>query len=132
MIQFEAPYPGIQTTVQYPNPLLSDTEALAASMSSRRAVDGTLYTYVKTKGGRRKMTWTLRMLRPKALDLRAFLLSYFASKIKVTDHNGRIWLGNFTNNPFEFDTSDRAGSETNDGLKREIQTITIEFEGVEQ
>lgn len=132
MIQFEAPYPGVQTVSQYPNPLLSDTEALAASMSSKRALDGTLYTYVKTKGGRRKMTWTLRMLRPKALELRAFIISYFASKIRVTDHNGRIWLGHFTNNPFEFDTSDRAGPETNDGLKREIQTITIEFEGVEQ
>jgi len=132
MIQFEAPYPGIQTIVQYPNPLLSDTEALAASMSSRRALDGTVYTYVKTKGGRRKMTWTLRMLRPKALELRAFILSYFASKLKVTDYNDRIWLGHFTNNPFEFDTSDRAGPETNDGLRSEIQTITIEFEGVEQ
>jgi len=132
MIQFEAPYPGIQTIVQYPNPLLSDTEALAASMSSRRALDGTVYTYVKTKGGRRKMTLSLRMLRPKALELRAFILSYFASKLKVTDYNDRIWLGHFTNNPFEFDTSDRAGPETNDGLRSEIQTITIEFEGVEQ
>jgi hypothetical protein len=132
MFQFEAPYPGMQTTVLTPNPLLSDTEALAASMSSKRAVDGTLYTYVKTKGGRRKMTWTLRMRRPNALTLRAFLLSYFASKVRITDHNGRVWVGNFTNNPFEFETPDRAGPRMNDGLRSEIQTITIEFEGVEQ
>lgn len=132
MFQFEAPYPGIQTTVLTPNSLPSDTEALAASVSSKRAVDGTLYTYIKTKAGRRKLTWTLRMRRPNALNLRAFLLSYFASKIKVTDHNGRVWVGNFTNNPFEFDTPERSGPTNSDGLRGEIQTITIEFEGVEQ
>lgn len=132
MMTFEAPFPGVQTTILTPNPLPSDTEALGASVSSKRAVDGTLYTYIKTKGGRRKMTWTLSMRRPNALTLRAFLLSYFASQVKVTDYNDRVWVGNFTNNPFEFDTSDRAGPTYSDGLKSEIQTITIEFEGVEQ
>lgn len=131
-MQFEAPFPGVVTTSLFPNPLLSDGEALTASMVAKRAVDGTLFTYVKTKAGRRKMTWTLRMRRPKALELRAFLYAYFASSIRVTDHNDRVWVGNFTNNPFEFDTSDRAGPTRADGLKSEIQTITIEFEGVEQ
>jgi hypothetical protein len=101
-------------------------------MTPKRALDGTLYTYVKTTGGRRKMSWTLRMLRAKALELRAFLRSYFASKVKITDHNGRIWVGHFTNNPFEFDTPDRAGPVLADGLRGEMQTITVEFEGVQQ
>lgn len=132
MMQFEAPFPGIQTAVLCPNPLHGDTEALTANVSSKRAIDGTLYTYVKTKGGRRKMTWTLRMQRPNALTLREFLLSYFASRIRVTDHEERVWVGHFTNNPFEFDTPARSGPANDEGLRGEIQTITIEFEGVEQ
>jgi hypothetical protein len=130
MFEFAAPYPGIQTISLLPNPQFSDGEALTASLSPKRATDGTLYTYIKTKGGRRKMTWTFRLHRPKALELRAFLLSYFASTIRVKDHNGRIWLGNFTNNPFEFDTD--AGGPFIGSLRGEMQTITIEFEGVEQ
>jgi hypothetical protein len=130
MFEFAAPHPGIQTISLLPNPQFSDGEALTASLSVKRATDGTLYTYVKTKGGRRKLTWTFRLLRPKALELRAFLQSYFASTIRATDHNGRIWLGNFTNNPFEFDTD--SGGPFIGGLRGEMQTITIEFEGVEQ
>jgi hypothetical protein len=72
------------------------------------------------------------MARPAALAMRAFLYSYFASKIKVTDHNDRIWVGNFTNNPFEFDTPSGGGAPYSDGLRNDLQSITLEFEGIEQ
>lgn len=129
---FQAPYPAIQTALITVNPDFSDTEALTSTVSSKRAVDGTLYTYIKRKGGRRKMTWTLVMARPAALAMRAFLFSYFASRIKVTDHNDRIWVGYFTNNPFEFDTPSGGGPAYSDGLRNDLQSITLEFEGVEQ
>jgi hypothetical protein len=120
MFQLAAPHPGIQTISLLPNPQFSDGEALTAAVTPKRATDGTLYTYVKTKGGRRKLNWSFRLSRAKALELRAFLLSYFASKIQVTDHNGRVWVGNFTGNPFELDSSAPG-----------LDNITIEFEGVE-
>lgn len=119
--QLAAPHPGVQTISLLPNPQFSDGEALTASVTPKRATDGTLYTYVKTKGGRRKLNWSFRLARAKALELRAFLLSYFASKIQVTDHNGRVWVGNFTSNPFEIESS-----------HPQLDNITIEFEGVEQ
>lgn len=131
MMEFAAPYPAIQTISLMPNPQFSDTEALTASVSPKRATDGTLYTYVKTKNRRRKMTWTLQLSRPHALELRAFLLAYFASTIRIKDHNDRIWAGYFTNNPFEFETPSRSGPTTPSGLRGETQTITLEFEGVE-
>jgi len=131
-MQFSAPYPAVQTNLITVNPDFSDTEGLTASVSSKRAVDGTLYTYIKRKGGRRKMTWTLVMARPAALALRAFLFSYFASKIRVEDHNGRIWIGNFMNNPFEFDTPSGGGPVGVDGLRNDLQSVTLEFEGIEQ
>lgn len=129
-VEFSAPYPLLQTTTILPSPQFSDGEALTASLSTKRAVDGTLFTYVKTKVRRRKMTWTFRLHRPKALELREFILAYFASVVQVTDHNGRAWVGNFTNNPFEFETD--SGGPWIGSLRGEMQTITIEFEGVEQ
>lgn len=131
MITLQAPHPGLQTTTFLPNPQFSDTEALTASLSVKRSLDGTLFTYKKTKGGRRKLTWTFTLTRPKALELRAFLLSYYASTVKVVDHNDRTWLGNFTNNPFEFESARRAAPAIGD-LAPEACVITLEFEGVEQ
>lgn len=132
MFEISAPYPGLQTTSLLPNPEFSDTESLTDVVVSKRATDGTLYTYVKTKGGRRKMQWSFRLTRNKGLEVRAFLLSYFASRIRVVDHNDRIWVGNFTNNPFEFVTDRKAGPAIQGWPKGETQTITLEFEGVEQ
>lgn len=131
MIELAAPYPKIQTISLLPNPDFSDTEALTSSVSAKYATDGTLRTYVKTKGGRRKMTWTFRLFRPKALELRAFYLSYHSSKVRVIDHNDRTWVGYFTINPLEFDTPARAAPAIQE-VDGELQTVTIEFEGTEQ
>ena len=95
-------------------------------------MDGTRYTYVKRKGDRRKLKWTFRVMRNKGLELRAFLFTYFASTIKAIDHNGRVWVGNFTNNPFEFDTPQKAGPAIAPWPVGEAQMIDLEFEGVEQ
>jgi hypothetical protein len=129
-VELAAPYPAIQTITMLPNPELSDSEALTGTVTSLRAVDGTLYTYVKRTNERRKLVWSFTLSRPKALELRAFLLSYYAALIRVTDHNNRVWTGYFINNPFEFVT-DRRGAPSWQGLPGESQSITLEFEGVE-
>jgi hypothetical protein len=78
------------------------------------------------------LQWTFRLTRNKALELRAFIRSYNASKIRVVDHAARIWVGNFTNNPFEFDTEARAAPAIAPMPRGEWQTITLEFEGAQQ
>ena len=132
MFEVAAPYPMLQTTTLLPDPQFSDQEGLAVTVSRKTAMDGTRYTYVKRKDDRRKLKWSFRLSRNKGLELRAFISSYFASKVKVIDHNGRIWVGNFTSNPFEFDTSDRAAPAIAPMPRGEIVNIEIEFEGVEQ
>lgn len=127
----QAPYPALAATTQLPNPELSDGEGLTDEVSPFHALDGTLRTYVKTKGGRRRLFWDFLLARPKALELRAFLRVYFASQIKITDHHDRVWVGYFASNPFEL-TTDR-GSQTNiDSVRAERASIRLEFEGVEQ
>lgn len=131
MFTFEAPYPGVETTSILPNPEFGDGENLKVSVVTKRAMDGTRYTYVKRKGGR-KLQWTFKLTRNKGLELRAFIQSYFASKIKVTDHNDRVWIGHFVINPFEFDTPSRAAPAITPMPRGENQVITLEFEGEEQ
>lgn len=132
MFLLQAPYPTLQTTTLLPNPQFSDQESLTASVTRKTAMDGTRYTYVKRKDGRRKLKWTFRLTRNKGLELRAFLLAYFASQVKVIDHNDRVWIGNFAGNPFEFDTAERAGPPIDPMPRGETQVIELEFEGVAQ
>ena len=128
MIELAAPYPAIQTVTILPNPQFGDGEAQTCEVATRRAMDGTLYTYVKSKAGRRRLTLPLGLSRMKALELRAFIQSYFASPIRLTDHLGQVWVGHFTSNPFEFSTPKRAAGWPGG----EMQTIQLEFEGVKQ
>ncbi len=55
MIYQQAPYPTHQTASVLPDPKFSDSEALTDAVSVKRAMDGTRYTYIKTKAGRRKL-----------------------------------------------------------------------------
>ena len=107
MFYLQAPYPTLQTLTVLPEPKFSDAMNLTDAVIVKRAMDGTRRTYVKTKGGRRRLKWIFQLTRNKGLELRAFIQSYFASKIYVLDHLGRNWVGYFTSNPFELDTPER-------------------------
>jgi hypothetical protein len=96
------------------------------------AMDGTRYTYVKRRNGRQKLKWTFWLSRNKGLELRAFIRAYFTSPVQAIDHNARVWVGNFTSNPFEFDTTEGAQPAIAPMPRGELQAIDIEFEGVEQ
>ena len=132
MMTLQAPYPAVETATLLPDPELSDSEGLAVAVTRKLAMDGTRYTFVKRKDGRRKLQWTLRLTRNKALELRAFLFAYFASKVQIIDHEGRVWLGYFTQNPFEFETPERAAPAIRPLPLGETQTVMLEFEGLEQ
>ena len=131
MFTLEAPYPSLQTTTILPNPRFGDSEGLRAEVIVKRALDGTRYTYIKRRGGK-KLQWIFKTTRNKSLEIRAFISSYFASTIVVTDHNDRKWIGHFTNNPFELSTDSRAAPAIAPMPRGESVNITIEFEGDEQ
>jgi len=120
-----APYPGPQTTTILPSPRWGDSKAITATLIRMRAVDGTLYTYVKSRNGRMKFQWEFEIARHKALELREFINSYAASLIEATDHDGDRWIGYLRNNPFELTGAGRAGDFWPGG---ETMTITLEFE----
>ena len=118
-MKLAAPYPGIQTLTVLPNPEFNDTEALTVEVSTKRTITGAVFTYVKTKNARRKLLFRLRLDRLKALELRAFIQSYYKSDILITDHNGVLWVGKFSSNPFEIESNNR-------------DSIQLEFEAIKQ
>jgi len=124
MFMLEAPYPGYQTTVLLPSPNWGNAVELTSSMSSVRAMDGTLYTYVKQKDGRKRFRFDFEISRSKALELRAFIQVYYRTAMRFRDHDANQWIAYLQNNPFEFAGSSKAepfpGGET--------MTITLEFE----
>lgn len=128
--QLGAPYPAIQTFSLLPNPQFSDSEGATVEIEIIRSLDGSKRVYRKTKNERRKLNWTFTLKRLKGLELREFFRAYFRSKILITDHNGRIWAGFFTNNPFEMSNDARAAPARGD-VRGENVTVELEFEGTE-
>lgn len=125
MFMMRAPYPAMQTTTLLPSPEWGDSKANTGTVQTMRAVDGTLYTYVKSRNSRMRYRWEFEISRHKALELRAFINSYFNKKMKVTDHDGDTYIGFLKNNPFEFVGAGRAGEWWPGG---ETMTILLEFE----
>jgi hypothetical protein len=115
MIILQAPYPALQTTSLLPNPQFGDSEAPQQSMNIRRAMDGTRRTYVKTNQ-LSKLHYEFMLLRPKALEVRAFIESYYYAEILLTNHKNEVWLVHFATVPFELTDDQRI-------------TIVLEFEG---
>lgn len=126
MITLQAPLPNPNATTVLPNPMFGDAQLPQRKLSIKRAMDGTVYTYVKSNA-RNKLQYSFRLSRMKALELRAFIQSYYRTKVRLTNHKGEVWIVYFTTNPFEF-MVDGAASWPG----REYVTVTLEFEGVQQ
>ena len=119
MLRLAAPYPTVQTVTLLPNPEFSDSEGLTAEVLQYRSMVGNLYTYVKAKNSKKRLLFRFQLNRQKALELRAFIQSYYKSKISLTDHNNVSWVVYLMNNPFEFETPTKQ------------QIISLEFEECE-
>jgi hypothetical protein len=131
-VRLGAPFPLIETYVYLPNPEFGDSEAFSAELDRKRSIDNTLYTYVKSKDGRKKLQMRFRMTRMKMLEFRAFLVAYYRTRITLFDHLEQLWIGWITTNPNEFENS-RAIFGRNSTLTGEtLADIQIEFEGIKQ
>lgn len=120
----QAPLPALETTMLLPDPQFNDGEARRLTVEFKRSVNGTKRSYIKTNV-RSTLNYQFSLTRMKALELRAFIASYYTAKLRVTNHKDEIWLCNFTSNPFEFEFSTRASGEPGG----ERLNISLTFEG---
>lgn len=121
----QAPYPNMRTTLVLPSPREGNTESLRASVQTIRAMDGTVYTYVKPKRGRRKFQWDFVTSKDKGVESIEFIKKYAGSVVKTVDHLGQVRVGWVTINPIETIGNGRASSW---GERQEAVSFSIEFE----
>ena len=127
MFLIRAPYPAPQVTLIMPSPNWGDSVNVTATLQIIHAMDGTRYTYVRDRDGRKKLQWDFQITRHKALELRAFIRVYYSLKVQIIDHNSDTWVGYLINNPFEYTGSGKAEGFPGD----ETMDITLEFEEAE-
>ena len=131
-VRFGAPFPLIEMYTYLPNPEFGDSESFASTLTRKRSINNTLYTYVKSKDGRKKLQMRFRMTRMKMLEFRAFLAVYYRTRITLFDHLGQLWIGWITTNPNEFENSRAITGTSIANTGSTIADIQIEFEGTKQ
>jgi len=128
-LTIEAPYPAIQTTTILPNPEFGDGISLAAEVDVKRATEGTVRTYISPKNKDKVLELSWRLTREKSLELRAFIEVYFAHKMRITDHMGRVWVVNMVTEGFDFTTFGRGDFNLDSDVAKEMLDIQISFRG---
>ncbi len=119
MIYIMAPIQAPVTTIVLPNPLPQDRESNLLTVTARRSMNNTLYTYIKDTG-RLQLTYKMELFRGKALELRAFVQEYQMSDLRLIDYRDRNYAVVLTGDPFEFTPIARDN----------VTQITLTFEGV--
>lgn len=120
----QAPVPALQTTTQLPSPQFNDSEGRRLVVDVKRSMNNTKRSYVKSSA-RSRVTYTFLLSRMKALELRAFIQSYYAAKLRWIDNLGDVWQGYLTGNPVEFSAAGRAQGWPGG----EYVEVTIQLEG---
>lgn len=121
----QGPYPAMRTTLLLPSPQEGNTKSNAATVQTLRAMDGTLYTYIKSKRARQKYNWTFTTSKDKALEAKEFISIHADGLVKITDHNDTTMIGYITINPLDQAGLGRA---VGWGKNEEVSQYTIEFE----
>jgi hypothetical protein len=125
----QSPFPGPVLTNYLPNPRLGDSVGATGSLQFKRSMNGTRYAYVKSRDRRKKLLWTFALTKAKAMEMQSFFEVYNGVQVQITDHLGKVYLGNFTSNPFEFEAVGRSVAAPGNNTMHQIQ---LEFEGFEQ
>ena len=121
----QAPVPAVETTSVLPSPLFNNAESRRLSVEMRRSINNTKRSYVKSNA-RSRVTYSFKVTRHKGEEVKQFILAYYRSKIRWTDHLGDVWEGYFTSNPFSISGAGRASGSPGG----EYQEIAIQLEGI--
>lgn len=117
-----APYPGIEVITNLPSPAMSDIERRKNQVEERRSINGTYRTYLKSSTSY-EFDYTFNLTKAKALELQAFIKSYFRATWVIRDQDGVTYIVALTNNPWQF-IADRAAVPVT-----EIVGIPLTFQG---
>jgi len=123
MFRLVAPANAPVTTTLLPSPEFSDSENLRATVTVRRTIDGSMYTFVKRRQKSKSYLWDFNLTRNKSLELLEFYQSYNDEEV-IAYWNDLSFKGYFKNNPFETATQ---GADLSD-FGGDYVKVTIELE----
>jgi hypothetical protein len=104
----QGPYPLMQSTLLLPSPKIGNQKNLASSVQVLRAMDGTVFTYVKPKRGRKVRRWDFVTTKDKVREAIQFVEQYSGGLLRIIDQNDAIVIGYLTINPLEVAGEGRA------------------------
>lgn len=120
----QAPYPLMQSTLLLPSPREGNQKNLASSVETMRSMNGKIYTYIKSKRSRMVLQWDFIGTKEKGRESVEFIKLYAGGLVRVTDHEGTIFIGYITVNPLELSGEGRAGGYPS----KEVYSWTISME----
>lgn len=113
----QAPYPLMQDTLLLPSPRIGNQKNLSSSVQTMISMNGKMYSYVKSKQGRKLHKWDFIGTKDKGREVIQFVKEYSDELVKVVDHDETSYLGYITINPLEIS-----------GIGREAYSWSISFE----
>lgn len=117
MITVAAPAELPEVLVTLPSPTFGDSRATIVSVSTKRAMDNTLYTYAKNHG-RGRLVYDLVLTLPKQLEFQEFVKRFLTSTWRLVNHAGEVWWVKLVGEPITFTQKDRSN--------RAQVTLTVE------
>ena len=110
---------SLGVSVLLPAPELDDKENSLSEMAVKRAMDGTIRTYVK-KSPNRMLSYTFDLSRAKGLELQAFLTAYNGNSIRLQNWKAEVWETHLMTIPVNY-TQNRKGPNVG---------VNLQFEGI--
>ena len=110
-----------------PNPDLEDSEGWDAEVVSKRAMEGTRYSYIR-RPGTKIFTYTFSHIgRGKLVEVQEFFKATAGEAILVTDYRGTVRRMFFREDPITFTTDERSDFTGDTGERSESGTMVLEF-----
>lgn len=111
--------------ITLPPPIFGDSQRVISTIVPNRAINGTLYTHVKsTQRQRLNYKWSLK--RQKSWELENYIRDHFADWHTMVDWKGYHWVVKITNMPIAFVATERGYECVGN---KEVHTVDLEFEG---
>jgi len=118
MVTLKYPYGAPTLIVTIQNPEFNDSYDVDHRLSFKVDMAGLVRTYKIIPETKKLLLTFGSMPRTMLENLKNFIHLSAGSLIELTDHNGIVWSGLITNQPFESTSSSRF-----------LKSTTIEFEG---
>jgi hypothetical protein len=86
----QAPHKLPETAIVLPNPAIGNEEKLQIELVLGDAEDSTQYSYIK-RTPNKSLVYDFSLGRPKAKELKNFLLLYYTQEMRIIDHEDVTW-----------------------------------------